>query len=97
MRYNFEWDLEKNERNQKKHRVAFEQAATVFRDPRMLSLYDDEHSEIEEERWITLGLSAVSGLLIVHHTFKEIDAETVDIRIFSSRKATKQEIKQYAE
>ncbi|MDP6545304.1 MAG: BrnT family toxin [Phycisphaerae bacterium] len=97
MRYNFEWDLEKNKRNQKKHRVTFEQAATVFRDPRMLSLYDDEHSEAKEERWITLGLSAVSGLLIVHHTFREIDAETVDIRIFSSRKATKQEIKQYSE
>lgn len=96
MRYNFEWDLEKNEQNQKKHRVTFEQAATVFRDPRMLSLYDDEHSEAEE-RWITLGLSAVSGLIVVHHTFEEIDAETVDIRIFSSRKATKHEIRQYSE
>ncbi|MBT3200167.1 MAG: BrnT family toxin [Phycisphaerales bacterium] len=97
MRYNFEWDLAKNAVNLKKHRVAFEQAATVFRDPRMLSLYDDEHSEAGEERWITLGLSAVSGLLVVHHTFDEVDAETVDIRIFSSRKATKQEITQYAE
>ena len=97
MRYNIEWDLAKNAVNLKKHRVAFEQAATVFRDPRMLSLYDDEHSEAGEERWITLGLSAVSGLLVVHHTFDEVDAETVDIRIFSSRKATKQEITQYAE
>jgi len=63
----------------------------------MLSLYDDEHGEAGEERWITLGLSAMSGLLVVHHTFEEIDADTVDIRIFSSRKATKQEIKQYTE
>ena len=97
MQYNFEWDLEKNATNRKKHRVIFEQAATVFRDHRMLSLYDDEHSESEEDRWITLGLSAVSGLLVVHHTFEELDADTVKIRIFSSRKATKQEIKQYSE
>jgi len=95
MRYNFEWDPEKNARNQKKHRVTFEQAATVFRDPRMLSLYDDEQSGTGEERWITLGISAVSGVLVVNHTFKEVDADTVDIRIFSSRKATKREIEQY--
>ena len=97
MQYNFEWDLEKNAINRKKHRVTFEQAAAVFRDPRMLTLYDDEHSESQEDRWVTLGLSAVSGLLVVHHTFQELDADTVKIRIFSSRKATKQETKQYSE
>jgi len=74
-----------------------EQAGTVFRDPRMLSLYDDEHSDSQEDRWITLGLSTVSGLLVVHHTFEDVDADTVRIRIFSSRKATKEEIKQYSE
>jgi len=59
----------------------------------MLSL----HSDSQEDRWITLGLSTVSGLLIVHHTFEEVDAETVRIRILSSRKAVKNEIKQYSE
>jgi len=97
MQYSFEWDLEKNVMNRQKHRVTFEQAATVFRDPRMLSLYDDEHSDSQEDRWVTLGFSAVSGLLVVHHTFEELDADTIKIRIFSSRKASKQEIKQYSE
>ena len=94
MQYNFGWDPEKNRRNRKKHGVDFEQAATVFHDPRALSLYDDEHST-DEDRWITLGLSATGGLLVVHHTFDEFDANTVNIRIFSGRKATKRETKQY--
>jgi uncharacterized DUF497 family protein len=96
VRYNFEWDPEKESKNRKKHGVAFEHAATVFGDPRMKSLYDDEHGG-GEDRWITLGLSATGGLLVVHHTFEEVDADTVSIRMFSSRKATKQEIRQYSE
>jgi len=97
MQYNFEWDPEKDKRNRIKHGVAFEQAATIFQDPRSLSLFDAEHSVMGEDRWITLGLSATGGLLVVHHTFAELDTETVNIRIFSSRKAIKPEIKQYSE
>ena len=55
MIYNFEWDNKKNKSNQKKHGVSFEQATTVFQDPRALTLFDDEHS-ITEERWVTLGI-----------------------------------------
>ena len=55
MRYNFEWDNNKNKSNQKKHGVSFEQATAVFQDPLALTLFDDEHS-ITEERWITLGI-----------------------------------------
>ncbi|MBT4504412.1 MAG: BrnT family toxin [Gemmatimonadetes bacterium] len=76
--------------------ISFELAATVFRDPRALSIYDEEHS-IDEERWLTLGISATGGLLVVHHTFTEEDDETVIIRIISSRKTTKQEQQQYTE
>ena len=36
--YNFEWDLNKARSNQSKHGVSFEEAATVFRDPRALSI-----------------------------------------------------------
>ena len=96
MQYNFDWDPDKNRANQNKHGIAFESAATVFRDPRILSLYDHKHS-FAEDRWMSLGLSAYGGILIVHHTFDELDDNTVSIRIFSSRKATKQEIKQYSE
>jgi len=96
MQFNFEWDPQKAQTNQEKHGVSFELAATVFRDPRALSIYDEEHS-VDEERWLTLGISAMGSLLIVHHTFFEENEETVIIRIISSRKATKQEQQQYTE
>jgi hypothetical protein len=96
VRYDFEWDPGKERGNFRKHGVRFEQATTIFRDPRALSLYDTEHSGTED-RWITLGLSASGGVLVVHHTFKEVGPSTVRIRIFSSRKATKYEVEQYSE
>ena len=96
MQYNLEWDPDKARLNRKKHGVSFEQGASVFRDPRALSLYDEEHS-VTEDRWITLGIAATGMLLVVHHTFTEIDPSTVMIRIFSCRKATKNEISQYGE
>ncbi|MBM4142287.1 MAG: BrnT family toxin [Lentisphaerae bacterium] len=96
MDYDFEWDPNKARRNRRKHGVAFEQAATVFRDPRAVSVFDDAHSG-KEDRWITLGLSASGGLLVVHHTFEELNAQTIRVRVFSSRKATKHEAGQYKE
>jgi uncharacterized protein len=94
--YDFEWDPNKARLNRRKHGVAFEQAATVFRDSRAVSVFDDAHSG-KEDRWITMGLSAAGGRLVVHHTFEEADDNTVRIRIFSSRKATKREAEQYGE
>jgi uncharacterized DUF497 family protein len=82
--------------NRRKHGVGFEQSATVFRDPRAVSVFDDAHSG-KEDRWITIGLSAAGGLLVVHHTFEETDGNTVRIRMSSSRKATKREAEQYRE
>ena len=35
MEYDFEWDPNKARLNRRKHGVAFEQAATVFRDARV--------------------------------------------------------------
>ena len=96
MDYDFEWDPNKALLNRRKHGAAFEQAATVFRDPRAVSVFDGAHGG-REDRWITLGLSASGGLLVVHHTFEEVNAQTVRIRIFSSRKATKNEAGQYGE
>lgn len=94
MRYNFEWDPGKAKLNRKKHGVSFDQDAGVFGDPKALSLYDDEHS-VTEDRWITLPIVATGALLVVHRTFEEIDESTVKIRIFSCRKATKNETSQY--
>jgi uncharacterized DUF497 family protein len=94
--YHFEWDPRKAAQSLRKHGIVFAQAATVFRDPRALSIYDVEHSS-GEDRWLTVGISAAGGLLVVHHTFEEIDASNVRIRIISSRKATKAEVGEYRE
>ncbi|MEI8242478.1 MAG: BrnT family toxin [bacterium] len=94
MKYDFAWDPVKAKANRQKHGVDFEHAATVFRDPKAISVFDDTHSNAED-RWITLGISAGGGLFAVHHTFEEIDENTIRIRIFSSRKATKNETAQY--
>jgi uncharacterized protein len=94
--YNFEWDPRKALGNIDSHAVTFDEAATVFRDSKALSIFDPDHSETEE-RWITLGISEKGRLLIVIHTFKEESEDAVTIRIISSRKATKQEIKTYGE
>ena len=96
MQYNFEWDPAKARANRTKHGVSFEEAATVFRDPRMLTLYDGDHSE-QEERWTTLGIAATGRLLVVRHTYHEESADVIRIRLFSSRKASKHETAQYAE
>jgi uncharacterized protein len=94
--YNFEWDPRKARDNQDKHSVAFDEAATVLRDSRALSIFDPDHSE-SEDRWITIGISEKGRLLIVTHTFREESEDAVTIRIISSRKATKQETKTYGE
>ena len=96
MNYDFEWDPIKARANRRKHGVAFEQATTVFRDPRAMSVFDDAHSS-KEDRWLTLGLSSGGGLLVVHHTFEEVSATLIRVRIVSSRKATRHESDQYGE
>ncbi|MCW5200671.1 BrnT family toxin [Desulfobulbus sp. F4] len=95
MNYHFEWDPNKEKLNKQKHRVSFEEAATVFRDHQAITVFDPDHSETEN-RWITLGISQKGKVLIVCHTFKS-ESGTMRIRIFSSRKANKAEEKQYGE
>ncbi|WDN88049.1 uncharacterized protein BuS5_01017 [Desulfosarcina sp. BuS5] len=94
MNYNFEWDPYKAQLNHKKHGIRFEEAATIFRDPEALTIFDPDHSKIED-RWITIGISKKGRLLIVCHTFQEENKNSVIIRIFSSRKAIKKESRLY--
>lgn len=68
MNYLFEWDLVKAELNFKKHKVRFDVATSIFRDPRALTIFDDEYSDAED-RWITIGLARNSHLLLVVHTY----------------------------
>lgn len=87
----FEWDKNKNQTNQRKHGVAFEEAETVFYDEDALVIDDPDHSG-EEERFIILGMSHRAKLLVVCHCYRA--SETV-IRIISARKATKTESNYY--
>ena len=56
--YSFEWDENKNIKNQEKHGVSFEEAETVFFDEDAWLEYDDDHSELED-RFRILGCSFV--------------------------------------
>lgn len=92
--YLFEWDWQKAASNLRKHRVSFEQAATVFKDRLALTVYDEAHS-VTEERWFTLGRDDSSRLLAISHTFQDISPTISRIRIISARLATKQEQSDY--
>lgn len=92
--FHFEWDATKAATNRRKHGVSFDLAATVFRDPLMISIPDEEHSETQE-RWITMGQAENSKLLLVVHTYLEISANAANVRIISARPATKHEQRQY--
>ena len=96
MKYKFEWDQTKAKSNKRKHKISFQRATTVFRDPYMISIFDDEHSETED-RWITLGTDENGVLLVVSHTAHKISSIEWNIRIISARKATKAEVAQYEE
>jgi len=87
----FIWDEKKNQKNIKEHKVSFREAESVFYDPNAKIIHDPDHS-IDEDRFIILGISKLMKLLVVCHCYRESDEE---IRIFSARKATKTEKKEY--
>ncbi len=91
MRIRFDWDKDKNEFNQRKHKINFEEAKTVFYDPSALLIYDPDHSEVED-RFIIMGMSQNLKILVVCHFYR---SKGEIIRIISARKANKDEIKQY--
>ena len=94
--YHFSWDAKKAIINQRKHGVSFEIATGVFHDALMISILDEEHS-FSEERWITIGKANGQKLMLVVHTYVEINHNRVDIRMISARHATKYEQRQYEE
>jgi uncharacterized protein len=91
MSLRFEWDAKKAETNQTKHEVSFEEALTVFADPLARIFPDEEHS-ITELREIIIGHSDQNQLIVVNFT-----GVGDRVRIFSARKATRRERKDYEE
>ena len=87
----FVWDAAKAAANLRKHRISFEEAASVFYDPLAVTGADPDHSE-GEERWVTFGLSSTGRLLVVSHTERD-----EAIRIITARMATQSERRIYEE
>lgn len=87
----FEWDDQKAKSNLKKHGVSFEEARSVFYDDNAIQFFDSENSE-SEDRFLMLGLSYNSGILLVCHCERE---KGEVIRIISARKATAKERKHH--
>ncbi len=87
----FEWSQPKARANLKKHGVSFEEAQSVFYDEYARQFFDDEHSD-NEERFVMLGRSNKSRLLIVCHCER---AGGDVVRIISARKAMAKERKYY--
>ena len=91
MNLTFEWDEDKAKENLKKHKVNFKEAKTVFNDPFSITIADPQHS-IAEHRYIDIVCSAKGRILIVVYTERKSN-----IRIISSRRATKTEGRIYEE
>jgi len=87
----FVWDIAKANANKLKHGVSFEEAQAVFQDSYALRIFDPDHSD-DEDRFILLGLSSASRILVVCHCYRENDEL---IRIISARKATRRESSTY--
>ena len=91
MSLEFEWDRQKAKANHARHRIDFQEALTVFRDPLARIFDDEEHSE-DEPREIIIGRSMKQRLILVCFTVRG-----TRIRIIGARKATPLERKDYEE
>lgn len=89
----FEWDDEKNLKNQRKHHVSFAVAKKVFYDEHRIDAADDTHSG-QEERRITIGMAR--KILFVVYTERDYDDHDA-IRIISARRANEEERMMYYE
>lgn len=88
----FAWDPRKDRANQKKHRIGFNEAKSVFLDEFARIIPDAESSD-DEPRFLMLGMSIGLRVLVVCHCYRE--SEQV-IRLISARRADPTERKEYA-
>jgi uncharacterized DUF497 family protein len=89
----FEWDPLKDRRNRRKHGVSFTEAATAFKDKHAGLYFDPDHSH-SEERFLLLGLSEKTRLLVVSRCYRR---NGTHIRIISARTTTPLETAEYGE
>lgn len=87
---NVVWDAAKAKSNLQKHGIDFSDAEAVLTDP--LALTREDGDAEGEGRFVTLGTDAVGRLAVVVYSYRD-DA----IRLISARKATRNEVKLYAQ
>ena len=83
----FIWDTKKADSNFKKHKISFSEGKSVFYDEFAIQFFDEDNSELED-RFIMLGMSNESRVLVVCHCER---GEGEIVRIISARKATNKE------
>ena len=87
----FEWDASKARSNVRKHKISFEEATTVFGDPRAITV--ESTVESRERRLVTIGMTSTGRfVVVVVHTDRNDR-----IRIKSARPASRAERRQYEE
>jgi hypothetical protein len=84
----FEWDIDKNQANQKKHQISFEEAAEIFRYPTYEIV--DTRVGYGETRYIAIGSNSRMTIMTVVYTERE-----GRLRLISARRANKQEKRLY--
>ena len=85
----FQFDPIKATANLKKHGVSFSDAEGVFADP--LAAHRRDPDSEGEERFVALGLGNAGQVLVVIYSLRGSE-----IRLISSRRATRREVKTYA-
>jgi uncharacterized protein len=85
----FEWDERKAASNLREHGVRFEEAQSVFYDPRSLTIHHPATPKPNLD-FIDIGTSQDNRVLLVVYTERENR-----IRIISARRATRFERKEY--
>ena len=86
----FEWDENKNQLNQQKHGISFEEAKEIFSDIVFTSISEKfDYGEIRE-----VSIGAILKVLIVAVVHTDRNGK---IRIISARKATPKERRKYNE
>lgn len=89
MRY--EWDTAKASANIESHGVSFSEATTILEDE--FALTREDFNALDEQRFVTLGMSDIGNLLVVVYTYREPNI----IRLISAWKANKHQRSRYEE
>jgi uncharacterized DUF497 family protein len=85
----FEWDPQKAAANLRTHGISFAEAATVLEDA--FALTREDPGTVEEQRFVTLGLSDQANPLVFVYAYRGPD----NVRLISAWRASKRQRELY--